>query len=658
MAACYVLNRQQNLVNNTFFYYICSKLKDNIMKKIYVMAAFLGATSFAFNQVALKKADLSPQTLSLNEEAAVQNKNKPALIKYTTKAAGTEYFSSDFSDMSKWTLGKATGTNRDWEVGDHNDFTPRSLSSSGGGSLDVDPIKTTDGDVFVWFDGVGDVLGGIVEDQNAWVQLTDPLDLSTETEVLVTFNQFYAAYNFDSTFIDMSFDGGTTWNERHINPGVGTITASEITAHALTFNVNNETSVLFRFRLKSKINPSASSPSHNGSLNWQIDDVVIASKPENDVSTNGLYYGSEGVPYFQIPEAQIAPIDFSVNVKNEGTETQTGVKLQATESNDGYTGTSDAVSLNPGQTIDTIKVNTSYTPAGAGQKVVEFQILNDVQDDIPSNNSMRSYKFKVGGNIYARDSSTIAESGAVHGTLRQDGLASPDLIKKYAVAYDIVTQTELTAIDFQFGSKVKVGEEVAGQLLDENRAVIPGAETEFYTVVTGDEGSYQTLKFETPISVNPGTYYVALQMYGDSLSVAYAGEEQATPSSAYSVFQQEGQTTWGFIGDGNPVYVIRMNFDPSLSVENNTLSNLNVSQNFPNPFANETKVLFNLKEASNVSYTVVDLTGKVVANVNEGTTMAGDHEITIDGSSFANGVYYLNITAGESNVTRKMIVNK
>ena len=39
-------------------------------------------------------------------------------------------------------------------------------------------------------------------------------------------------------------------------------------------------------------------------------------------------------------------------------------------------------------------------------------------------------------------------------------------------------------------------------------------------------------------------------------------------------------------------------------------------------------------------------------------TMAGDHKITIDGTSFANGIYYLNIKAGESNVTRKMIVNK
>src|SRR5690554_7224920 len=68
-----------------------------------------------------------------------------------------------------------------------------------------------------------------------------------------------------------------------------------------------------------------------------------------------------------------------------------------------------------------------------------------------------------------------------------------------------------------------------------------------------------------------------------------------------------------------------MNFDPTLSVENNELANLNVSQNFPNPFANETTVLFNLKETANVSYTVVDLTGKVVANVNEGTTRSEEH---------------------------------
>jgi hypothetical protein len=88
------------------------------------------------------------------------------------------------------------------------------------------------------------------------------------------------------------------------------------------------------------------------------------------------------------------------------------------------------------------------------------------------------------------------------------------------------------------------------------------------------------------------------------------------------------------------------------------VSNLNVSKNFPNPFSNETTVEYTLENASEVNYTLVDLTGKTILEVNEGNVMAGKHEITIDGSSLANGVYYFNMTAGGAQTTHKMIVNK
>ena len=101
-----------------------------------------------------------------------------------------------------------------------------------------------------------------------------------------------------------------------------------------------------------------------------------------------------------------------------------------------------------------------------------------------------------------------------------------------------------------------------------------------------------------------------------------------------------------------------MIFDPTISVESNEISNLNVSQNFPNPFSNETTVEYSLENASEVSYTVVDLAGNTILEVNEGNVSAGKHAITIDGSSLANGVYYFNMTAGGAQTTHKMIVNK
>jgi len=617
------------------------------MKKIYVMAAFLGATSFAFNQSAIKVSALP----SSEKAAVLTGKANINPVNYQSKALGTSLFFDNFDDISNWVIDNdGQGTNAGWIINDSIDggFLPPFQSTGGGNFAEVRNQNDID-------DPAGIGVTYTLTTANA-------IDLQGNTNVILDFEQFGAKFN-DLQKYQISVDGGANWidvgdNNYHpvlSNTGGSAYPNPENVVVNLGQHIPVGTNdILLRFLWTSRF-PTDMTDAAWIMYGWVIDNVNVSTLPDNDISTNGLFFGTDGVAYHQIPEAQIAPIDFSVNVKNEGSTNQTGVKLNVTSGS--YSGASAPISLAAGATADTLEVTPSFTPT-VGNHVVTFDLEYDNTDDIPSNNMMNDYKFTVGGHIYARDTSTTAQSGAIRGSLSQYGLDSPDLIKHYAVGYDIVNTAELTGIDFQLGGVIKAGEEVAGQLLNGNRELVPGAETEFYTVVAGDEGSYQTLKFETPITVNPGTYYVAVQIYGDSLSVAYAGTEDATPTSATSVFKQEGQTTWGFIGDGNPVYVIRMNFDPSLSVENNTLSNLNVSQNFPNPFANETKVLFNLKEASNVSYTVVDLTGKVVANVNEGTTMAGDHEITIDGSSFANGVYYLNITAGESNVTRKMIVNK
>jgi hypothetical protein len=84
--------------------------------------------------------------------------------------------------------------------------------------------------------------------------------------------------------------------------------------------------------------------------------------------------------------------------------------------------------------------------------------------------------------------------------------------------------------------------------------------------------------------------------------------------------------------------------------------NVAVSQNVPNPFSGTTKIQVNLAKTSDLSIAVYNLTGQKVYEQNFGSTPAGMHNISINGSNLKAGVYCYTVKAGENKVTKKMIV--
>ncbi len=94
-----------------------------------------------------------------------------------------------------------------------------------------------------------------------------------------------------------------------------------------------------------------------------------------------------------------------------------------------------------------------------------------------------------------------------------------------------------------------------------------------------------------------------------------------------------------------------------VNVEENPAQSLEISQNYPNPFNGTTYVSVDMNESANLSLEVYTLTGQKVAMNDYGFKTAGSHTITIDGSQLTTGIYFYTITAGESKVTRKMMVD-
>jgi len=83
---------------------------------------------------------------------------------------------------------------------------------------------------------------------------------------------------------------------------------------------------------------------------------------------------------------------------------------------------------------------------------------------------------------------------------------------------------------------------------------------------------------------------------------------------------------------------------------------INVSQNFPNPANGKTSVAVTLKDASSVSFEVVNMMGQKVYEIAASNYGSGIHTFSFDASVLADGVYFYTVTAGEEKITKKMIV--
>jgi hypothetical protein len=69
-----------------------------------------------------------------------------------------------------------------------------------------------------------------------------------------------------------------------------------------------------------------------------------------------------------------------------------------------------------------------------------------------------------------------------------------------------------------------------------------------------------------------------------------------------------------------------------------------------------TTVRFGLPQRSRVSLTVYNTLGQQIARLVDGDVDAGYHEVKIDGSRLASGVYFYRLTAGSYVETKKLLL--
>ena len=581
------------------------------MKKTYLLSALLISSISVFAQKNTP-VQIAKKNSGIYEKAPKGNFSQ---LKNTV-------WQNDFSTASQWTTVLNNLTIDAWVIG----------TSAPSGPYAIDPIaSTTASNGYALFDS--DLLCS--GDQNADVRITTPIDLSANPSVKLEFESFYR--NFQGNCYVIASTDGTNWTEFEVH--------SSVPVNGLTANPE-----VVQVNLSSVIGGSATAYigfRYIGGCDyaWMVDDVKLATLDDYDLAIAGAYWGSTGfwgarLPYYQIPLAQIAPIDVAGIVTNNGALDQNDVVFTAALASGVWTGSSAPEVVLAGAT-DTISLPGALTPPPvATTHVINMSVSSGATDALPGDNAiLNAASISVNDFIYARDKGT-----ATSGTYNQGmGFEAGNI-------FDIYFAANLSGIDAYIGATAVVGAEVYAKLYSIDATTgdfIFVDESATYTLTAANLGQKITLALgagAAPLSAGE-SYLVVLGSLGDNgatndLVISTAGVSEDQTSFYYDWTDQ----LW-YYTTSTPM--VRMNFDPSVGI-NEVENNLGLRV-FPNP-ANEV-INISLNKDVSATITLLDVSGKVVR-----TQTLNGISTSINTASLNSGVYFVTINDGTSVSTQKVVI--
>lgn len=605
------------------------------MKKVYlsVFLACLGYTSHA------QYAKLPAKSFSTEHTITKKSSKNPV-----QKSVGATVWSDDFSVPGNWVIDNSgqTGAEYGWTIDSIVD------GWFFGGGTTPDPITATSGGNFAELNNGDPTLTPATQALNVTYTMTTASAIPISTnEVTLNFNQ-YGALFYDLQEVQISTDG-SIWTPVANNSDMVQLTAGGGSVYTnpmlksvnlASFVASGTTSIWVRFSWTTDRPDAASNPNVWIAYGWMIDDVSLVNNADYDLYTTSSYWGTVGLNYYQIPLTQVAPIDFSVNVTNGGTQTMTNSTLNVDVNSGAWTGSSAGSDINSGAS-DSLFLLTQFTPSGSA--IATYNVVRtlsaDSIDDIPTNNALPTISFSTTNYIYARDNGTV-DGTTGNGT---DGFETGNL-------FDISTDQTVTAINTFLTDGTAIGTEYYAKVYSVDPTtgdfVSEGA-TDPFVVQASDLNTELVLELIDPIALTAGTTYLAVVVCEQSgLEVGNAGISD--PQTSF--FFDYSNSVW-YYQTGTPF--VRLNFDPNVGLTEST-SEMSVASVYPNPTSGETNIQFNVATASTVTFHVTDMTGKVVYSTTN-AIQAGSNNVSFDASTYSNGIYYLTLSSDNGTVTKKFI---
>jgi aminopeptidase N len=178
-----------------------------------------------------------------------------------------------------------------------------------------------------------------------------------------------------------------------------------------------------------------------------------------------------------------------------------------------------------------------------------------------------------------------------------------------------------------------------------------------WSTLSGENSSYITsITVEQTTNESPSYFTMPVQI---KLS-------NAVTDTTVTLFNDKQSQTFAITTSFKPATIV---FDPNsniLKVESTTQvdgrftenKDFSLQQNYPNPFNPTTTIVYYLAHAGNVKLSIYDCLGKEVMTPVDGYTGSGVHEIKVNASSLASGVYYYSLSNATAKIVKSMMILK
>ncbi|MDA0940298.1 MAG: T9SS type A sorting domain-containing protein [Bacteroidetes bacterium] len=579
---------------------------------------------------------------------------------------------NSISDCSEWMMGNANepGANLDWVCGPN-------LAPSGDYAIaGINSATAEDGLLLLDSDAAGSAVGPL---ENCWADLVVPFSTLGNPSVALNFYNYFRTYQSDSEWclLEVSRDG-STWPDVSTNDEVdGFVTydeaegpvqarwdlfqnlgGGEATANPELKSVNisdvagDQAEVYLRFRWVG-----------SWGYAWMVDDLEAVEIPAYDVTvanyesytdeafTNLYEYGVW--PQSQLPDT----LYYGCEVLNFGDSLATNVYGSLDFNGTMFDG--PALSSLTSGSVDTVYVPYATDVAVGTYDMLLTLNMDSVDANMDNNTSASSYA--VTEYQWGRDNGNILGDNTSDGT--EDYIEMP--------LYQVLEDATIYGVDVAVMEGTEEFTPVRGFLVD---ALDDLALTEQYggevasspevelvpSNFNSGEGDivWYTFVFDEPYEAAAGDLLgAAFEHYGGA--PVFIGRGQPVPAQTvfvYGPYGSGGVYDW-YYQTSTPM--VRLNLNPDAVTTTGDVTqaeNVEMFPAYPNPSGDNTNIRYNLNQASEVTFELRDVMGKLVETRDLGTLPAGQNTLTVETSSLGAGSYTATLTVNGARTTQKLMV--
>jgi hypothetical protein len=422
---------------------------------------------------------------------------------------------------------------------------------------------------------------------------------------------------------------------------------------------------------------------------WAFDDFKLSEAYNNDMKMNYVKMEwDDGNPItamawiHNIPKSQLDGTggfyNFQSSALNFGEYDQEAVYLDIDIAKNGtsvFHKMSNPVDV-PVLSVDTADIADKYSPADYGHYKINWDFKAKAADDFPANNK-REVLFNVTDSIYSRS----GEVNTLGWSMTKESYtttATEEIGHFVGSIFPIFNDCEVSSIStFITGGKADQylnyrftlffappGEPIenAFELLTTDMRQLDSADfNTWVTMPLGKDGESEFLKKGDVVYAgiqqdNTNADYLLRRNKG--LEIGTDNTVTLTESSTMALFGGTARTGVGdFFGKRNVMVHLNLN-DHGNRIDGVDLRSTGAAlgQNYPNPFNRSTEIAYELAEGSDVTFTVMDLTGRKVMEINKGMMPAGKHSLTLETTNLDAGAYFYTIKAGSFVQTKQMVI--